>query len=232
MKRLYKTVTATPGGGILLDDRPVRTPARVTLNLPNPRLAEAVAEEWRAQEETIEPRSMPLTGLANAAIDRVAPDPASFAEGLAKYAESDLLCYRAEDPPALVARQAAVWNPLLGWARGRYDVEFATATGIVHRPQPETTLTRMQQTVTARDTFELAALSPLVTISGSLVIALALLERHLEPDAAFDAAHLDELWQAEQWGEDWMAEEQRAARRADFTAAARFLALLQPLASA
>jgi chaperone required for assembly of F1-ATPase len=232
MKRFYKIVGSPPDGGILLDARPVRTPARALLTLPNPSLAEAVAEEWRTQGEEIDPRNMPLTGLANAAIDHVAPDPAAFAAPLARYAETDLLCYRAEGPPALVARQAAVWDPLLQWARQRFDVAFVVATGIVHKPQPPATLDRMALAVTSLHPFELAALSPLVTISGSLIVALALLEGQVAPGAAFDAAHLDELWQAEQWGEDWMAEERRAARRADFTAAARFLELVAHPASA
>jgi chaperone required for assembly of F1-ATPase len=237
MKRFYKDVQIRrlregDEWGVMLDARPVRTPARALLTLPNPQLANAVAEEWRAQGEEIDPRSMPLTGLANAAIDHVTPDPAAFAAPLARYAETDLLCYRADDPPALVARQAAAWDPLLAWARQRYDVGFVIATGIVHKPQPAATLERMVQALTGLSPFALAALAPLVTISGSLIVALAVIEGQIAPDAAFDTAHLDELWQAEQWGEDWMAEEQRAAHRADFTAAARFLALLAQPASA
>ncbi len=221
------------GWEILLDGRPFKTPARAPLALPTPALAEAVAQEWRAQGETIDPRAMPLTGLANAAIDRVTPNAAAFASDLAKYAETDLLCYRVGDEqPDLVARQAALWDPLLAWARARYDVEFVTTAGIVHRAQPEATLSRMRQAIAARDAFELAALAPLVTIAGSLIVALALLEGEIEAGAAFDAAHLDELYQAEQWGEDWMAADSRAARRAEFTAAARFLTLLRPDISA
>jgi len=231
MKRFYKTVAAEPEGdglSIRLDGRPVRTPARALLVLPNATLGHAVAEEWRAQGEEIDPRSMPLTGLANAGIDRVAPDPAKFAATLAPYAETDLLCYRAEDPPTLVAREVAAWDPLLAWARLRYDVAFELAAGIVHKPQPEATVRRLATALSARDPFALAAMSPLVTIGGSLVTALAVAEGRIGAEDAFDATHVDELWQAEQWGEDMLATQARDARRHDFLAAARFLSLLDP----
>jgi chaperone required for assembly of F1-ATPase len=229
MKRFYKAVALADANGgfeIRLDGRPVKTPARAALALPTRSLAEAVAGEWEAQGDKVDPRSMPLTGLANAAIDRVAPDPAFFAADLARYGESDLLCYRAEEPPELVARQREQWDPLLAWARGRYDITFETITGIMHRPQPEATVARLAEAVAANDAFRLAGLSPLVTISASLLIALALSEGAIEPDAAFDAAHLDELFQVERWGEDSLATEAREARRRDFRAAARFLSLL------
>jgi chaperone required for assembly of F1-ATPase len=226
MKRFYKQVAVTPEPGIALDGRPVRTPGRLPLILPNVELAEAVAGEWRAQGEDIVPHTMPLTGLANAAIERIAPDTAAFAAGLAAYAESELLCYRADAPPPLVARQAEVWDPILAWARARYDIGFVLVECIIHRPQPPGMLARLSEALVARNAFELAALSQIVTISGSLVIALAVIERALEPEAAFDAGHLDELWQAEQWGEDDFALDQRAARRTDFLAACNFLRLL------
>ena len=239
MKRFYETVTATccsrhsresgndgQGWTVELDKRPVRTPARHPLVLPTQALAEAIAAEWLAQGDKIDPRSMPLTGLANAAIDRVAPDGAAFARNLGRYAETDLLCYRADGPEELVMREQAVWEPLLAWARGRYDIAFETTAGIVHRPQPPATVARLAEAVAARDAFGLAALSPLVTIGGSLVIALALAEGAIAADAAFDAAHLDEIWQAEQWGEDSLATHARDARRRDFRAAADFLRLL------
>ena len=226
MKRFWKEVTLAEHG-VLLDGRPVRTPARLSLVLPNPALAEAIAEEWRAVEGEIDPRTMLLTGFANAAIDRVAPDPATFARGLAAYAESDVLCYRAENPPELAERQAQIWDPLLGWARARYDIAFVVTHGIVHRAQPPETVERLSAAIAARSPFELAALSPIVSIGGSLVVALMLAEHAIGPDAAFDATHLDELWQAELWGEEWMAAETRALRRADFASAARFLGLLR-----
>ena len=226
MKRFWKEVVAKDGE-ILLDGRAVRTPARALLILPTSTLAEAVANEWRTVGEKIDPRAMPLTGFANAAIDKIAPDPTSFAAGLATYVETDLLCYRAENPPELVARQAVIWDPLLDWARARYDIAFAVTAGIVHRAQPPETLARLSTAIAARTPFELAALSPVVSIGGALIVALMLAEDAITPDAAFDATHLDELWQAELWGEEWMAADTRARRRADFVSSGRMLALLR-----
>jgi chaperone required for assembly of F1-ATPase len=223
VKRFYKQVSITPERGIMLDARSVKTPAKQPLLLPNDALAEAVAAEWRAQETDIKPHLMPITGLANAAIDRMSP---AFTAGLAAYGESELLCYRAADPPELVAREAEVWGSILEWAQSRYDVAFTKVTGIMHQPQPAETLKRLAAALSAYGPFHIAALSPIVTISGSLVIALAVAEHRLEPDAAFDAALLDELWQAEKWGEDDFALEARAAHRTDFLAACRFLRLL------
>ena len=176
VKRFYKVAVAGAGGVILLDGRPVRTPARRPLALPNERLARAVADEWAAQEDEIDPRAMPLTGLANAAIDHAAPDPAGFAARLAAYGESDLLCYRAEGPASLAARQAAEWDPALAWAEARYAIDFAVTQGIVPVTQRPWTVERLREAVASRDPFALAALSPLVTISGSLVLALAVAE--------------------------------------------------------
>ena len=226
MKRFYKTVSVTAERGILLDARPVRTPKKALLTFPTNALADAVAQEWCVQEAEIKPETMRLSGLANAAIDLIAPDTKAYAAGLAVYAESDLLCYRADDPPELVMRQLAVWEPLLDWVQTRHDITFTRVSGIMHQAQPAETVTRLGAAIAERNAFELAALSQIVTISGSLVIALALLERQILPDAAFDAAHLDELWQAEQWGEDWMAADARTLRRADFVSACRFLRLL------
>jgi len=226
VKRFWKEVTVE-GGAILLDGRTVRTPARAPLVLPTAALAEAVAEEWRSVGEKIDPRAMPLTGFGNAAIDKVAPDAERFAAGQATYGETDLLCYRAENPPQLATRQADIWNPLLDWARARYDIALVVTAGIVHRAQPPETLSRLSAAIAARTPFELAALSPVVSIGGSLIVALMLAEDAITPDAAFDATHLDELWQAELWGEEWMAADARALRRADFVNSGRMLALLR-----
>jgi chaperone required for assembly of F1-ATPase len=230
MNRFYREASvgrAGAGFAILLDGRPVRTPARRDLELPGRALAEAIAAEWNAQGEKVDPRSMPLTGLANAAIDRVAPDPAAFAAGLALYGESDLLCYRADHPEPLVRRQAESWDPLLDWGRRRFDARFEIVQGVVHRPQPDATLDQLRRAVVARDPFALAALAPLVTISGSLLIALALDEGEVDLPAAWAAATLDETWQAEQWGEDALAAAALEARRREFEAAFRFLSLLR-----
>ena len=226
MKRFYQSASAGADGRILLDGRPVKTPGRRDLAAPTDALAEAIADEWEAQHDLIDPRAMPLTGLANAAIDRVAPDAAAFARGLAAYGESDLLCYRADGPAPLAARQTERWDPILAWAQQRYDVVFELALGVIHMPQPPETLARLGAAVAARGPFELAGLSPLVTISGSLVLALALAEGAVSLDQAWAAATLDEQWQAEQWGEDAEAAAALADRRRDFAAAARFLALL------
>jgi chaperone required for assembly of F1-ATPase len=225
VKRFWQAV-AVEGGEVRLDGRPVRTPGRAPLVIPCPRLAEAIADEWRAVEGEIDPRAMPLTGLANAAIDRIAPDPAAFAAGLARYGESDLLCYRADAPPELVARQAEAWGPPLEWAQRRFDVHFRVTGGIVHAPQPDATIARLGEALGSYDAFHLAGLAPIITIGGSLVTALALAEGEVDPDSAFDLTHLDELWQARRWGEDRLALEARAARKRDFMAAAQLLALL------
>lgn len=226
MKRFWTEVTVDAERGIRLDGKPVRTPGRLPLILPTPALAEAVAGEWQAVEGEIDPRAMPLTGLSNAAIERVTADPAVFAANLAAYAESDLLCYRAGEPADLVARQATLWDPPLAWASRRYDVHFEIVSGIMPRPQPDATIERLAVAVAVRGPFELAGLSPLVTISGSLVLALALLEGEMTAQAVWAAANLDEDWQAEHWGEDDLAIKARETRRADFDAAAAFLDLL------
>jgi chaperone required for assembly of F1-ATPase len=229
MKRFWNEVAVERedgGWGIRLDGRPVRTPARAPLTVPSEALAEAIADEWRSVGEKIDPRAMPLTGLANAAIDRVAPDRRAFADGLARYAETDLACYRAEGPHTLASRQQESWDALLGWARRRYDVDFATTTGLTHVTQPEATVERLAHAVAALDAFHLAALSPMVTIGGSLVAGLAVLEKALTPEQAWDAVTIDDRWQLEQWGSDTEAEKALENRRRDFLAAARFLELL------
>jgi chaperone required for assembly of F1-ATPase len=202
------------------------TPARAPLIVPIERLADAIAEEWRSVDTDIDPRAMPLTGLANAAIDRVAPDRQAFASGLARYAEADLACYRSEWPPELVTRQAESWDELLAWARRRYDVDFATTTGLLHVPQAPATVDRLAHAVAELDSFHLAGLSPLVTAGGSLVAALAVLEKAIAPETAWESVSIDDRWQLEQWGADKEAETALENRRRDFMAGARFLELL------
>ena len=229
MKRFWKNAEAVAvegGWEVRLDERPLLTPGRSTLVVPTERLAQAIAEEWTPAGETLDPRAMPLTGLANAAIDRVAEDRAVFASGLARYAETDLGCYRAEGPETLVARHEQSWDALLGWARRRFDVDFAVTTGIVHVAQPRPTVERLAHEVAALDAFRLAGISPLVTIGGSLVAALAILEGALTPVEAWEAVSIDERWQIEKWGSDAEAEAALAGRQRDFLAAARFLELL------
>lgn len=226
MKRFWKAaavVVADGGFGVTLDNKPLKTPARAALIVPTRALADAIAAEWNACPETIDPRFMPMTGLANAATDRAGDE---IATGLAKFGESDLTCYRAADPAPLVDRQAEAWDALLGWARRRYDVDFATCSGIIHVPQPPETIRRLAHAVDALDPFRLAALSPLVTISGSLVAGLVVVEQAMLADTVWDAVTIDEQWQLEQWGSDAEAEAMLEARRTEFLAAARFIDLL------
>ena len=232
MKRFWtlaEVVEADGGFGVALDGRRVKTPARIDLVVPNRRLADAISGEWNDCGATIDPRAMPLTGLANAAIDQVARDRAGFAAGLAQYAQGDLLWYRAEGPPPLVDLQARHWDPLLGWARRRFDVDFAITTGIMHVDQPAATVERLAHAVAVLAPFTLAGLSPLVTIGGSLITALALLEGEVRVAAAWRAVSVDDAWQIEKWGADDEAVAALDQRRRDFEAAVRFLALLGPL---
>lgn len=230
MRRFWKDAEALAEGdgwGVALDGKPVRTPARAALVVPVQALAEAIAAEWRAAAKTVDPRAMPLTGLANAAIDQVAADRAGFAVGLARYAEADLACYRAEGPRPLVERQAASWDALLAWARRRFDVDFAVTSGLMHVAQPPATVERLAHAVATLDPFRLAGLSPLVTIGGSLIAALAVVEKALTPEQAWAAVSVDEAWQLEQWGADAEAEAALEGRKRDFLAAARFLELVK-----
>lgn len=221
-----QAVAAGEGWGVTLDEAPLRTPGRALLAVPSEALGLAIAREWATAEETIKLRAMPLTGLANAAIDRIEPDPPNFAAKLGEYAVGDLACYRAEGPETLVAWQREHWDALLTWARRRYDVDFVTTTGIVHVDQPKATVARLVQAVAELDAFHLAGLSPLVTIGGSLVASLAVLESALTPEQAWHAISIDERWQIEKWGADAEAETALVNRRLDFLAAARFLDLL------
>jgi chaperone required for assembly of F1-ATPase len=214
------------GWAVELDGKPMRTPGRIALGLPTRALAEAVAEEWNAVGETLDPRALPLTGLANAAIDRIAPAREAFVANLANYALGDLACYRADGPPPLVALQAERWDGLLGWARRRFDVDFRTTSGIMHVDQPPATVERLAHALTILDPHTLAGLSPLVTIGGSLVAALAVQEGALPAEEAWEAVSIDDRWQLEQWGSDSEAEVALANRRRDFLSAARFLELL------
>lgn len=230
MKRFYKSVAVAPvenGYQIHLDGRPVRTPSKTLLTIPAKALAEAVAQEWDAQTETIEPAAMPLTRHANTVLDRVTTQRANVVGEISRYGENDLVCYRADWPTDLAERQAATWDPLIEWARRRYDASLGIVQGIMHRPQGEEALKRFAQAVDALDDWHLAPLHTITTITGSLVIALALLEGEITAEAAFDAGQLDELYQVEKWGEDSLARKARESRRTDLLAAARFLELLR-----
>ena len=223
-KRFYANVGMQPGEGghtLHLDGRRAMTPGRRPLTLPDPTLAAAVAAEWEAQAEAIDPASMPVTRLANTAIDGVASRLAEVRAEVLAYAGTDLLCYRAGEPQALVERQQATWDPILAWAETRYGVRFMLAEGLVHVAQPEATLAALGGAIAAFDEpFRLAGLHLATTLSGSALVALALAEAALDVDAAWAAAHVDEDWNVFQWGEDAEAAARRAQRFADFKAAA------------
>jgi len=229
VKRFWQDVGVVPaaeGFAIHLDGRPVRTPARAPLIAPTPALANAIASEWQAQGADIDPRAMPLTGLANAAIDHAARDPAAFAATLVPFAETDLLCYRDDREPKLAAEQAAEWNPLLAWAEACFGTRFVLAQGVMHVAQPAATVATLQAAILALSPFRLAALSPLVTISGSLVAALAVETGARDAAELWPILCLDALYQERQWGSDPLAQSQRAAHEHDWMNAARFLNLV------
>jgi chaperone required for assembly of F1-ATPase len=230
MKRFYKRVStsAAPDGGytVLLDDKPIKTPARATLILPPKALAEAVAEEWRGQGETIDPRSMLLTRLAFAAIDTVSQDRARAAEQVLRFGRSDLLCYRAEAPPELVARQTAAWDPLLDWLAEECGARLLSGSGIAFIEQPADALLALEKAGRHHDDFTLAGLHAAATITGSLVLALALSSGRVSAAEAFALAMLDEDFQAEKWGRDAEAEQRRARLLSELSAAERWLRLL------
>lgn len=229
MKRVYKSVgtrATEDGWGLTLDGRPLRTPARRELRVPSEPLAAAIAAEWDAQDPDILPETMPLTRLATTAIDRTTERRAEIVKDVANYAGTDLVCYRADRPAALAARQEAAWQPLIDWAAGRYDAGLAVTAGIVPLPQSPASLKAYAAAVAALDDFRLTALQAATAACGSLVIALALLEGRLDADAAFAVSQLDETFQAEAWGEDAEAARRGAALADDIRAAAQFLDLL------
>lgn len=233
MKRFWTDVgTAADADGwtVTLDGRPLRTPGRALLRLPTAALADAIAAEWAGVETDVRPADQPMTGLASAAIDIAAADRQNFADSLAQYAGSDLTCYRADSPAPLVARQAAAWEPALKQMEQRHGLLFRRTSGVMPVPQPEATLEKARTLFRALDPFQLAPLQPLVTIAGSAVLALALLDGMLDAEAAFAAAIIDDLWQEEQWGADTEAAKARDSRRQQFLAAAHFLALATPSA--
>lgn len=230
MKRVYEQVSVAevPGGyEVRLDGRPLRTPARAPLVLPRAALAQAIAEEWDAQTEEVRPHTMPIMQLASTAVDRIGPQRTGVIDAVAAYAETDLLCYRAEHPVELARRQAARWQPLLDWAALRYDAALTVYAGIMPRPQPRGACQALRAAVEALDDLMLAGLQNATACCGSLVVALALMEGRISADEAFEISQLDETYQIEQWGEDAEAARRRASLRADIAATERFFALLR-----
>ncbi|WP_371060576.1 ATP12 family chaperone protein [Rhodosalinus sp. 5P4] len=220
-----EAVATDAGYEVTLDGRPVRTPAKAPLVLPNAALAEAMAEEWEAQSDVINPRAMPVTRAANSAIDRVVPHRAEVVAMLCEYGATDLLCYRADTPEELARRQAEGWDPMLDWARARLGAPLSAATGVMHVAQPEASLAALRGEVKRHDAFELVALHDLVTISGSLVLGLAASAREVTPERVWALSRIDETWQQERWGEDAEAAAAADARRAQLLEAHRFLEL-------
>jgi len=209
------------GFQLRLDGKRAMTPGKKPLSVPRRDLAEAIAVEWEAQKEFINPASMPVTRLINSAIDGVAARRAEVQRDIVAYAGADLLYYRAGEPEGLVARQQAVWDPLIAWAERRFGVRFILAEGVVYVAQPEPTLAAVAASIELfDDPFRLACFNIATTLSGSALIALALAEGAVDVEAAWAAAHVDEDWNIEKWGEDTEAMARRAKRFADFSAAA------------
>lgn len=227
-RRFYKRPEVVSDGGsfaVALDGRPVRTPARRPLAVPTRPLAEAIAAEWEAQTEQIEPARMPLTRLANTIIDGVAAAAPEIMAEIERYLGSDLVCYRAETPDRLIARQGQHWDPILAFARDRLGACFAVTEGVRFVPQPAESVAAVCRAVPS-DPWRLGAVHSIMTLTGSALIALAVAAGVLSLDAAWTAAHVDEDWNMEQWGRDAIALERRAARLAEAQAAAKVLALV------
>lgn len=228
MKRFYQDVSIEPADGgfrVTLDGRPLRTQGGGAQILPSRPLAEALAEEWRAQGEEIEPRSFVLRDLTDYAIDRIAPDRAASAARLLPFAETDTLCYRAHPDEPLFSRQQEVWEPLVQAVEARHGVRLERISGVIHRAQPPETLAKLRELLEDLDPFTLAALETLASLAASLTVALGAVEEGADPDALFAAANCEQDWQAELWGWDSAAASDRALRLETFRQAVRFARL-------
>lgn len=229
MKRVYDTVdvSAEPSGfAITLDGRPLKTPAGASVTVPKQRLADAVAREWADQQEAIRPETMPYTRLVNAVIDGIAPSPAPVIESLERIAGSDLLCYRAESPQELVARQDSRWQPLLDWAAETFGARLRVTKGLRPVDQPPAALKLFADAFAALDPFALASAHTTASLSGSAVIALALAHGRLDADEAWAIARIDEDWQIEQWGEDAEAAARDLRRKREFAISVEVLRMM------
>lgn len=228
MKRFWREVSVEAGDGgwqVALDGRRVKTQRGAPQIVPSAPLAEALAAEWHRQGDEIDPAGFVLRDMADYAIDVVAADPAETIARTLKFAEGDTLCYRAEPDEPLAARQRVVWEPLLKAFETAHGVRFERVAGIIHRQQSAATLAAVKARLGELDAFQLAALQTLASLAASLVVGLAALKPGADPHALYAAANLEEDWQAERWGWDWEAEDRRAKKLAEFTAAARFAAL-------
>ncbi len=227
-KRFWKaaSVVAEEGGfAVRLDDRPVKTPAKQPLLLPTKALADLVAAEWDAQSGLVNPETMPVTRMANSAIDKVIPQYHEVASLLTAYGETDHLCYRAAHPPALAAKQAMAWDPLLDWAAQSLHAPLLSTAGVAPIAQDAAVLARLHAQVLALGNFKLAAFHDLVSISGSLVLAFAVAHGRLTAEEGWHLSRLDESWQIALWGEDEDAAAAAALKQEAFYLAARFFAL-------
>lgn len=230
-KRFWKATQVEPAAGgyrVLLDGRAVKTPGKRELVVPTQAMAQAIAGEWDEQSEFVKPETMPCTRSANAAIDKVTDQFDEVATLLAAYGDSDLLCYRAASPESLVERQSKSWDPLLEWVATELGAPLETRTGVMHSPQGADTLSRFDSLVRAMSVFELTGFHDLVGLSGSLVLALAVVHGRLSPEQAWTLSRLDEIWQAELWGSDEEAEEQNKLKMKEFLHAARFFQMSKP----
>lgn len=211
------------GWRVLLDGRPIRTPFKSSLDLPTEALARLVATEWDAQGEDIRPETMPATRMANSAIDKVRPQWDGVVDVIAAYGETDLLCYRAEGPELLVARQTREWDPLLEWASDTFDARLAVATGVIPVAQDAGALARLRSELDRLDEFSLTAMHDLVSLTGSLVLGLAVARDLIPPEQAWDLSRIDEEWQISQWGRDEEADAAAEKKRSAFLEADSFL---------
>jgi chaperone required for assembly of F1-ATPase len=230
MKRFYKVVAVTGAEGgyrVLLDGRPIRTKGGAPQVVSSRPLAEAMAQEWREQGERIDARAFVLRDLADFAIDMIAPDPAAAATRLVAFAETDTLCYRADPDEPLYRRQQELWEPLVRAVEARHGLRLERVSGVIHRPQPAETLATLRDMLEALDRFTLAALETIASLAASLTVALAALEDSADADALFAAANCEQDWQAELWGWDALAEDDRALRLEVFRQALRFARLAQ-----
>ncbi|MFQ6549912.1 ATP12 family chaperone protein [Aestuariibius sp. 2305UL40-4] len=229
-KRFWKEAVVEQRGqgfAVLLDGRQIKTPAGVLLELPSQPLAEHVAREWDSQTDVILPQSMPMTRAANSAIDKVAPNRNDVVTMLAAYAETDLVCYRADGPHTLIERQAEAWDEILRWAEADLDARLVPTQGIIPVPQPPSSLRNLHDRVDSFTPFELVAVADLVTLSGSLVLGLAATTRRWDAGDLWQRSRVDELWQIEQWGEDAEATAAAEIKRSAFLDAVDFFGLVQ-----
>jgi chaperone required for assembly of F1-ATPase len=230
MKRLYQNAAMVPleqGYGVALDGRPIKTPACRDFAVPTAALAAAIAAEWNGQSSDVQPTQMPLTQLANTAIDVVSLQREQIVMQIAEYAATDLVCYRATRPHELTERQHVVWQPIVDWAVLRYDAPLEVTAGVIPIVQSRASLRALSAAVAEHNDFALAALHVATAACGSLVIALALFEGRLDADQAFAASQLDESFQIEAWGEDVEQAQRRRTLASDIAAAVQFLSLLR-----